>query len=479
MKYLFLFTITPVQSFIAQARKIQDLFAGSQLLSEMIDFAIEQTKIKTAHFELIFPHINTETKPNRFLALIDGENISKIGQEIQQFVEDKYLTIAEDIIKDADFIEKYKYQLSNHLKIFWIANEFVDNKSYLMQYQQIENLLGGIKNLRTFEQYPEKGRKCSLCGENNALVFSNSYKLPKIWQREIKLINNINLNSGEGLCLVCATKRFYRNENNKKISVPSTAAIASYNIIEELEKNGMWHPSNFKALFDKNFDEQLYYDENLNSMYFEKNGFNEYIDNLPNILENYKKVFSEKKPSSYYAIVLFDADNMGEKLTNEKNCSKEYHQKLSTLLKDYANWAKGYLQKPFGYTIYTGGDDFLGFVNLSYLFIVLKELRIKFDELINENLSEYNLNLTFSSGIVIAHYKHPLADVLQWARQSEKKAKNEQINKDCFCISVLKHSGEVVQAVYPNKIDEYFSIDYLKITYNCFLFRTKLSSYKN
>lgn len=44
MEHLFLFTISPVQSFIAQARKTQDLYAGSLLLSELIDFAIHELK---------------------------------------------------------------------------------------------------------------------------------------------------------------------------------------------------------------------------------------------------------------------------------------------------------------------------------------------------------------------------------------------------------------------------------------------------
>ncbi len=38
-QYLFLFTIGPVQSFIAQARKTRDLYAGSAILGEIIDAA--------------------------------------------------------------------------------------------------------------------------------------------------------------------------------------------------------------------------------------------------------------------------------------------------------------------------------------------------------------------------------------------------------------------------------------------------------
>jgi len=43
MTHLFLFTIGPVQSFIAQARKVQDLAAGSQMLSDF--FLLGQGKV--------------------------------------------------------------------------------------------------------------------------------------------------------------------------------------------------------------------------------------------------------------------------------------------------------------------------------------------------------------------------------------------------------------------------------------------------
>ena len=40
-KYLFLLTITPVQDFISQARKLKDLFGGSDILSKMAETGIK------------------------------------------------------------------------------------------------------------------------------------------------------------------------------------------------------------------------------------------------------------------------------------------------------------------------------------------------------------------------------------------------------------------------------------------------------
>ena len=63
-KYLFIFTIGPVQSFIAQARKTQDLYAGSQLLSDLIRYAVETARQKSAEgeFELIFPFLKKKCR---------------------------------------------------------------------------------------------------------------------------------------------------------------------------------------------------------------------------------------------------------------------------------------------------------------------------------------------------------------------------------------------------------------------------------
>ena len=61
-KYLFLFTVGPVQSFIGQARKTQDLYAGSFLLSHLIDSAMKEIEDKVNNCKFIFPHKNIKSK---------------------------------------------------------------------------------------------------------------------------------------------------------------------------------------------------------------------------------------------------------------------------------------------------------------------------------------------------------------------------------------------------------------------------------
>lgn len=157
---------------------------------------------------------------------------------------------------------------------------------------------------------------------------------------------------------------------------------------------------------------------------------------------------------------MFDGDDMGKWLSGQKlkNNSqlKEFHKDISLNLATFAKKAKEILKEPKGMTVYAGGEDFLGFVNLNNLFEVLKELNNQFRELISDpikNKYELNENFTFSAGVVIAHYKTPLGTVFGEARKSENKAKNNS-GKDSVCLTVLKRSGEIREAVFKhNKIE--------------------------
>jgi len=81
--YLFTLTITPVQSFITQARKTKDLFAGSEILSNIIRNTINKAT-KEYKAEIIFPQ-DTEIVSNKFVAEfqnISEENIRDIYKEL-------------------------------------------------------------------------------------------------------------------------------------------------------------------------------------------------------------------------------------------------------------------------------------------------------------------------------------------------------------------------------------------------------------
>jgi CRISPR-associated protein Cmr2 len=139
-------------------------------------------------------------------------------------------------------------------------------------------------------------------------------------------------------------------------------------------------------------------------------------------------------------VIVFDADDMGKKLSACDSIEK--HKELSRKLSEYAEWAREYVDKGRGKTIYAGGDDFMGLLNLTTLFESIEGLRKKFGEQFQAE------QLTFSAGIAIAHYKAPLGEVLSYARKMEHKAK-EQDKKNAFGVAVMKHSGEIHETVLP------------------------------
>ena len=83
-RLMLMFTVGPVQSFIEAARKTEDLWMGSYILSYLIATAME--KIQGDGVEIIYPAIGTDSPfdfwreqdpttpsfPNLFLAIGDG-----------------------------------------------------------------------------------------------------------------------------------------------------------------------------------------------------------------------------------------------------------------------------------------------------------------------------------------------------------------------------------------------------------------------
>jgi CRISPR-associated protein Cmr2 len=502
-QYLFIFSISPVQSFIAQARKTQDLYAGSQLLSKLTQIAIDMAETQGIH--IIFPQrVNgVSSIPNRFVGKIDNINdpsvLNGIGVEIEKAVKKEWRSISEKIIDEYSNgkpFEVFEKQIDNHLDINWLFHDIKGN--YATAYREAESLMEAIKNIRVCEQNPEKGRKCSIDGERNVKFYKLTENENKdiVWKSKLFLdsINEVVIAEnntkiplsilawGEGLSAVSLVKRGYSKEDfasTSEIALMSSLAEALKDeqkcqkvteFISCFSPNGIIKftcpNSNYsdfskwvKMIFKDAFNWQFFYEDNINSI--------ANIQKLANISispELFHKIQSKHRQikdltnSKYYAILVFDGDRMGKIMSGEylNNPSdlEAFQTKTSELLRLFAKEAQGILKEPDGKTVYAGGDDFLGFVNLNSLFKVMKELRDRFDLMVYRVLkSEFrdklkeDFKFTFSAGVAIAHYKTPLSIVLQKARAMQDLAKSEDKgDRDAFGIAVLKHSGESHEA---------------------------------
>jgi len=463
--HLILFTLGPVQSFIAQARKTQDLYAGSRLLSDLIKVAIDQV----GETNLIFP-AKGDAMPNRFLAYVSSEitDFQKFGEDVERCVRKEWNTKANKTLKDIKVVKPQGFdeQIVQHLEIYWIIDELAD--SYTETLKRMEKQLAAIKNIRPFSQINyqknitgEKGRKCSLDGQRNALFVrertnkDGSNSIPAYMTGAHEIVNKPDLSEGEGLSAVSFVKRFLINNEG---GFDSTADIALKYTLNQIGNKPQI--KTYIALIQK-ANSQLYYEENVKEERLKKilreAGIKE------SSCESYKICSDEIRQAvknkglsmqKYYAILTFDGDDMGKWLAGEfleDNKKLEgFHKAFALQLGVFAKQAKLEVDK-VGRTVYAGGDDFLGFVNLHYLLPVLKNLRSIFREIVNDPLHQkFNLlkELSFSAGICVAHYKEPLSLVLDTARNAQDASKDSKV-KNAFAISVIKGSGENHMGVLP------------------------------
>lgn len=478
MKHLLLFSIGPVQSFIAQARKTHDLYAGSTLLSHLVKTAIE----KVGEDNLIFPK-KGEAMPNRFLAEVSETetNLQVFGEMVENEVRKEWKKIADAALsniptKPAGFDE----QIAGLLEIFWVIEPLESEEKYKETVARLEKNLAAIKNVRSFTQYSwqdgrtgEQGRKCSLDGHRNVQFYRPKNSVGRIDASGSPLYStqgsvytshqfpsNVILQQGEGLSAVSFTKRRYSPKNAPNFE--STAEIALMDVLSKLVANESGEVKTCIGLIRK-VNAQLFYEENATGemllKYLVESGVTEAsADSYKRCSKIVRKAAEKAKLKfvKYYAILTFDGDDMGKWLSGEnlkdKSQLREFQTAFATQLADFAQAAKQRLDKSSGQTVYAGGDDFLGFVNLNHLLPVLKDLRLLFQEIVDFPLKMFKKseldNISFSAGICVAHYKEPLSLVLQEAINAQKKAK-ELDGKNAFAIAVIKGSGESHTTALP------------------------------
>ncbi len=304
--WLCIFSISPVQRFIRQARKTMDLWAGSYILSRLTFQSMKRVIDAHGSVSIIYPDMQNHpwliqsgdgseyipSIPNKFVALIpesDKEEVRKLCID----VEDAYNETIEQWISDVE--KKFKISIPDEhvkraLSPVWIAlgiplemertysilkellshehqeqiEDFIDifvhgelkygTKSsgyfYGFIYTAAEKALAARKTLRDGLRAPsEEGReRCHVCGERNAIVRHNrknsriEYLVDGKWERG-ELTAPRHLKEGEYLCGMCLLKRVLPDIMNfRDFRFPSTADVAAANIIYRS------HPQNWKGL---------------------------------------------------------------------------------------------------------------------------------------------------------------------------------------------------------------------------------------
>ncbi len=451
-----MYTVGPVQSYIEQAVKLHDLYAGSRILSSLIKTALEIISTG-ADNKIIFPYFKEGEQgkiisfPNRCVSIIESDDINAFAIELDKAVKDKYKG---NILKNLqgeklDIVEK---QLEEHLKTYWVAMLYDDDSSYVEQYKKLETSMGALKNIRFFEQSSNCSnyfKKCNICGERSAVFEKGKF-----------------LKEKEKLCAVCYQKRSY--DKAETASFPSTASISLCYWEQILKSDAPDLYNGYRELFSGKLPEQCWYAAGIEKSKLEEQEFeNIDIAAVRKKLKNIDKYMKERHPEvikyRYYSILAFDGDSMGKWISGiyfkENIDTAEAQIALSKALGSFADWVKSEIRtdgfgdkSKVGSVIYAGGEDFLGVVPLNNLFLTMDLLRCKFKELVSDVIRKYikeDKELTLSMGVCIAHYKSPLHHVLKLVLSMVKEAKEYRDEKNMFAVTLIKRSGEMLKTILP------------------------------
>ncbi|MCX7840107.1 MAG: type III-B CRISPR-associated protein Cas10/Cmr2 [Anaerolineae bacterium] len=484
---LLIFTIGPVQGYIAEARRAHDLWAGSQILVGMLRRAAQQAAQQGAR--IIYPaDLSLDSLPNRFVAQIpQNKDAQAIAQAAERAAREEWRAYAQDartrliaqiqISPDWEWAKIWERQIENHLEVYWsIAS--VSESNYQQGYSTASAALGARKESREFTRADEEGPKDSLSGRRAALWVPSGEQDPtnaarKYWAdlaarfadpNSHDYIPTILQHDGrERLDAIGAMKRFSRAlpYGNRFPSVSSIAAAsfrraakgkaedALNTYAKTLNALGVFRPGDAlkcNQLVSWNFDGDTFYLDTLTEQALTTDYHIPPEKITPAKLTAAQDALREvyqavgQSPCPYYAILVMDGDKMGERVGACK--SAQEHIELSTQLDEFARTATHIIEEEFaGRVVYAGGDDLLALLPLEDALPAARMIRGQFGE---TQTAHENKKPTISAGIVLAHHQSPLSGALRAAREAQERAK-QVYGRNALCIAALKRSGEPIQ----------------------------------
>lgn len=492
---LLIFTISPVQDFIAEARRAHDLWAGSQILVELIRAAAQSAERAATKNggKLIYPaNLSQTSLPNIFVAQlgVNGDAAKQIARDAETALNRRWIALhtsararlESKIAVNETWKTLWDDQVARQWEIYWSIGPG-DVSNYAEWYKQTWHGLQARKATRTFAPAHEEGPKDSLSGTRAAL------SLPKIdgddpndspakayWKRignafaehdpdDRGNVPTILLPNGrERLDAIGATKRFA--EELDVLRFPSTSSIAAAEFRRRVKTQGVeamlkqyahllsditdWKGCRIfepkdglrcNQLAAWTYDGDLFFSEALEPQAL--------VDNyrLDELARDDKNLAAARdflprlhqaaggEPSTYYTILVMDGDHMGDHIRACK--SADDHHALSEQLAGFAKRTYEIVEANHaGRVVYAGGDDLLALVPLADALPAARDLRQAFVDAVP--------GATISAGVAIAHHQAPLDAALQAAHQAEELAKN-QYGRDALCVTALKRSGETTR----------------------------------
>ncbi|MEZ4618472.1 MAG: type III-B CRISPR-associated protein Cas10/Cmr2 [Caldilineaceae bacterium] len=505
-KVLLIFSIGPVQSFIATARRTQDLYVSSSLLSHLAKVGVkaaEQAKAK-----LIYPvQIDGQwpaSVPNRFVAEVDTTQINQIATAIEGAIQREWQTIADKTQKyfaklapQQGWEAAWHRQVDGWLETHWAAWRWEEvNESYGQAFHRAGLAMDARKRIRDFPKWPEPGEKCTLSGVHEALgpdTFDRQ-RIRDFWQKiaESNSVMPSELRSGERLSAISTIKRFAAKDivgvtelGYRRFPSTSSIAAASFrqSLLEQWEDLGDIVNAHLQALealgvtrFAEpepfpyllaikervaeakrllSYDGDFFYQET-----FEPERLKEALGKPADEAKRQKAIktlsalltaaanHNQKiaPPHLYLAVLVLDGDRMG-KLLSSCN-SVEQHQKISRVLAQFAQTTVQRIVEVDhpGSLVYAGGDDVLALMPVNVAIAVAQKIQSALSQALQNALRtegrEQESSRPTASAGIAIAHHIQPLEGALRAARSAEHAAKEELGRNALVVDVVRRSGE-------------------------------------
>jgi len=245
MSEIVIFTIGPVQSYITAARRTQDLWAGSRLLSNIMQHALNVAPAGG----IIFPQRDKEGQwpdslPNRAVVVLGAGQGAAVADQMAAAARQRWAESATavrgwfagsviDPNEQWDWRAIWERQVKDWLEVYWVSCPWDDAaESYGAAYQRASRLLDARKLTRHFPDHREYDIKSTLDGAWQALRGQGegkAFAATAFWEKAAAAAPRGDVRRGERLSAIDLIKRFAQDAKllrDDKMRFPSTSSIA-------------------------------------------------------------------------------------------------------------------------------------------------------------------------------------------------------------------------------------------------------------
>jgi CRISPR-associated protein Cmr2 len=424
---LLTFSIGPVHTLIAQARRVADLWAGSDLLSSLTAKAV--MKIQSwPGAEMVFPSIADDQEvppgfPNRFVCRVPLAEAGEIAQALREEVLtewDRQVTATVQVLRAHELgpaawiwseeATRGSRQTDHLLEIAW--SWVPEGEDYAAASLEGARRFAAVRLFRPFSQIEERGEKCILCGERTALPDGQRNEVIERWAKAAGAAegtaNEGFLRQGQTrLCLVCATKRLYPQQHGK---------------------------SAYFTAFDR---------------------------------------FQPSEEDSYFALVSMDGDHMGKILgwAGERIAGRNveaFHRAVSAALSRFAEGLRTPGRPDLNLStlgrssrgrknpqlVYAGGEDVILVCDPREALGIAWSIRGWYRECLREIVpllaerQDFDRSFTISAGILFGHTKHPAGLLFRDVERLLNEVAKEKAGRDAVAIRLVKRGGVPVETAF-------------------------------